>query len=213
MDMRTRSLVGWCISFAPNSRTIAMALHHAILPKNDPAFPQHGLPSSVYIDNGKDYRSKYLNGEEISIGRIDYPDIMDARRPEACRSFLHRFCNTTRRLKEGLGEEAWRQSLHGSRACGWGRLCPLAWPWRYATAHPPLGQACGGASTRTLVQSFPASWPAWCGSGHELARPEKLPYSCAPAMPVLTIEQFLASTVLRLDRRTATTRPPTGATA
>ena len=77
MDVRSRSLMGWVISFKPNSQTIAMALAHGISDKNDPNFPQHGLPNSTYVDNGKDYRAERLNGKIIDIGNIDYPEIID----------------------------------------------------------------------------------------------------------------------------------------
>ncbi|MDD2315756.1 MAG: transposase family protein, partial [Desulfobacterales bacterium] len=80
MDMKSRSFMGWIISFQPDSDCIAQALAHAIADKNDPNFPQHGRPDSVYIDNGKDYRSKRLNGQEIKIGPIEYPEIIEEYR-------------------------------------------------------------------------------------------------------------------------------------
>lgn len=61
-DMRSRSLVGWCVSLQGNSETISVALRHAMLPKEDPGVPFSGIPEHVYIDNGKDYRSKRLTG-------------------------------------------------------------------------------------------------------------------------------------------------------
>lgn len=51
-DMRTRKIVGWCISPTSNSETIALALRHAII--------TNGLPARLYTDNGKDYLSHYL---------------------------------------------------------------------------------------------------------------------------------------------------------
>jgi len=64
MDLRTRLVVGWHLGLAPNSRTIALAFHHAVLACGRPAF--------VYIDNGKDYKSHALNGREVVHGRIQY---------------------------------------------------------------------------------------------------------------------------------------------
>jgi transposase InsO family protein len=58
MDMRTRALVGWHISFDHNSDTNIFAFIHGVRPKVHPIF-EHlcGLPDRVYVDNGKDYRS------------------------------------------------------------------------------------------------------------------------------------------------------------
>jgi len=64
MDLRSRLLVGWHLGLTPNSRTIALAFHHAVLACGRPAF--------VYIDNGKDYKSHALNGREVTHGRIQY---------------------------------------------------------------------------------------------------------------------------------------------
>lgn len=186
MDMRTRSLVGWCISFAPNSRTIAMALHHAILPKNDPDFPQHGLPSSVYIDNGKDYRSKYLSGEEISIGKIDYPDIMERYAALGIDPFYID-------LEYDEGQEVWvkrrgdrAHQVKGVRVGG--VYARLGIGQRYATAYHPWAKPVERFH-RTLVQSFSRELPGWCGSGHE-QRPEKLAFELRSGHAILTIEQF-----------------------
>jgi len=51
-DMRSRKIVGWCVTVQCNSETIGLALRHAIL--------THGLPARIYTDNGKDYLSKYI---------------------------------------------------------------------------------------------------------------------------------------------------------
>lgn len=186
MDMRTRSLVGWCISFAPNSRTIAMALHHAILPKNDPAFPQHGLPSSVYIDNGKDYRSKYLSGEEISIGKIDYPDIMERYAALGIDPFYID-------LEYDADQEVWVKRrgdrVHQVKDVRVGGVyARLGIGQRYATAYHPWAKPVERFH-RTLVQSFSRELPGWCGSGHE-QRPEKLAFELRSGHAILTIEEF-----------------------
>jgi len=63
MDMRSRRLVGWCISFQPESQTIALALRHGIL--------NCGKPDHVYIDNGKDYQADRF-GKRRKLGKIDF---------------------------------------------------------------------------------------------------------------------------------------------
>jgi|SRR5579884_53530 len=64
MDLRSRKITGWHIDIEPNSRTIAVAFRNAVL--------THGRPGTVYIDNGKDYDSHYLNGQVKKIGKIHY---------------------------------------------------------------------------------------------------------------------------------------------
>ena len=51
-DMRSRKIVGWCVTVQANSETIGLALRHAI--------QTHGLPATIYTDNGKDYLSSYI---------------------------------------------------------------------------------------------------------------------------------------------------------
>lgn len=53
MDMRSRAMVGWCLAKHSSSEVIAAALRSGII--------RYGLPGSCYMDNGKDYRSQYLN--------------------------------------------------------------------------------------------------------------------------------------------------------
>jgi len=60
MDMRSRAMVGWCIGKHSSGYIIGLALRHGILPKDDS--PICGLPGTVYMDNGKDYKSKHLHG-------------------------------------------------------------------------------------------------------------------------------------------------------
>ena len=186
MDMRSRSFMGWCISFRPDSRTIAMALAHAIAPKGDPAFPQRGIPSSVYIDNGKDYRAKYLGGEEIELGRIDYPVIMERFAALGIDPF---YIDLTFDPKEN----AWVKK-HGDRYIEikgvrvGGVYARLGIGQRYATAYHPWAKPIERAH-RTIVQSFSRECPGWCGSGHE-QRPEKLTFELKCAQPILTIEEF-----------------------
>jgi len=56
MDMRSGKLVGWLITFSPNTDTIMAAFAEAAL---DPAI---GLPREIYIDNGRDYCNERFAG-------------------------------------------------------------------------------------------------------------------------------------------------------
>lgn len=67
LDLKTEVVAGWFISERPNSQTIALAFRHAVLPKGDGIM---GLPEAIYVDNGKDYRSHYLEGRSK---RLDLP--------------------------------------------------------------------------------------------------------------------------------------------
>lgn len=60
LDMRSRTMVGWCIGPNGNSYIDGLAIRHGILPKDNS--PVCGIPGFAYMDNGKDYRSKHLNG-------------------------------------------------------------------------------------------------------------------------------------------------------
>lgn len=53
MDMRSRAMVGWCIAKHSSSEVIASALRSGV--------ERFGVPGHCYMDNGKDYRSEYLN--------------------------------------------------------------------------------------------------------------------------------------------------------
>lgn len=67
LDLKTEVLTGWFISERPSSQTIALAFRHAVLPKEDGIL---GLPESIYVDNGKDFRSRYLEGHTRRLGRL-----------------------------------------------------------------------------------------------------------------------------------------------
>lgn len=77
LDFRTAAITGWHISTQPNSRTIALALAESIRISADGI---GGIPETVYIDNGKDYRSHKLNGRDIRkdvvkrLGSIDFDE-------------------------------------------------------------------------------------------------------------------------------------------
>ncbi len=71
IDARSRVITGVCISTQNSSLTIALALRHGALPKED-GNPICGLPVEIYIDNGKDYQSKYLVGGTAYTWKYDY---------------------------------------------------------------------------------------------------------------------------------------------
>lgn len=74
-DLRTRTIAGYCIVRQPNSESIALALRHTILPKKRKDYNIFGMPGTVYIDNGKDYKCLYLTGnrwKERNYGKIDF---------------------------------------------------------------------------------------------------------------------------------------------
>ena len=58
MDSATGCIVGWVISVMPNSDTIAEAFCRAAV--LTPGSPFRGLPQTVIVDCGKDYKSKLL---------------------------------------------------------------------------------------------------------------------------------------------------------
>lgn len=58
MDSASSCIVGWVISVTPNSDTIAEAFCRAAVLTPDTEFK--GLPKSILVDCGKDYRSKLL---------------------------------------------------------------------------------------------------------------------------------------------------------
>ena len=74
-DIGSGMLVGWCISLNPNSGTITEALARAIAKK--PGSEVYGAPKWIYIDNGKDYRSKRFEGDaEDEYWRRRDPEMM-----------------------------------------------------------------------------------------------------------------------------------------
>lgn len=66
VEVKSRCVVGWCISLQANAETIGLALRHAILPKPDS--PIYGLPKYVIIDNGQDFRSRRIAGKNPNFG-------------------------------------------------------------------------------------------------------------------------------------------------
>ena len=71
-DAKSGAFVGWCITTNPNSTTIAETFVRAIAKSSFSPF--YGVPAAIYIDNGKDYRSKRFEGgreTEHVIGRLN----------------------------------------------------------------------------------------------------------------------------------------------
>ncbi len=187
LDLRSRAFVGWTWSFQPNARIIALALRHAILPKNRPDLPMHGLPISTYIDNGKDYRALSLRGEEIDIGRIDYPEWFDQFRAVGIDPFYldmqYDPHDETWKLKRGGRELV----VKGVRVGG--VFSRLAIRSRFATAYHPWAKPIERVFGE-VVRSFSRRLPGWCGS-HPGEKPERLAFELKnPAGNLLTIEQL-----------------------
>ena len=71
MDACSGCFVGWLLSFNPNSKTIGESLALAIAETGSPFV---GPPMWLYIDNGKDYRSRMIEGigeQTYQPGRIN----------------------------------------------------------------------------------------------------------------------------------------------
>lgn len=91
-DLRSGAWRGYHLSWQPNSQTIALAFRNAVLGKQllanvENEYKECGyiaMPEEVWMDNGKDYRSKHL---QKVFGKIDFDDI--ARRSLARITKLH----------------------------------------------------------------------------------------------------------------------------
>ena len=69
MDQYSRALVGYYLGFEPpSSRRVALALRHAILPKNDPDWPMCGIPTLLKHDHGQDLMSKHIQQVRLDLG-------------------------------------------------------------------------------------------------------------------------------------------------
>lgn len=79
IDIRTSLLVGYFLSWKPCSQTIALAYRNAVVGTQLRAFTGEtfekvsvvNVPSTILIDNGKDYRSNYT---QRIFGKIDFDD-------------------------------------------------------------------------------------------------------------------------------------------
>jgi putative transposase len=59
IDLHSRALMGYVVSARyPDAWTIALAIRHAVLEKDDPAWPMHGKPFLIVFDGGKDFGSQ-----------------------------------------------------------------------------------------------------------------------------------------------------------
>jgi len=170
MDMRTRALMGWVISFQPNSLAIALALRNAILPKNHADFPMQGLPASIYIDNGKDYKSKFLIGEEKSLGSIDYPAFIEKFRAFGIDPF---YIDLEYDPKQRSWVKKRGNDYHQVKSIRVGGVfARLGIHSHYATAYHPWAKPIE-RMFRNVVQDFSRGLPGWCGSNPD-EKPEKL---------------------------------------
>ncbi len=78
IDTYSRCIMGINLGFdAPSSQVVALALRHAILPKNYSAeyklheeWGTYGLPQHFYTDGGKDFRSNHLNQISVQLGFV-----------------------------------------------------------------------------------------------------------------------------------------------
>jgi transposase InsO family protein len=66
VDTRSRCLVGWKISEAPNAEMMKESLINVIYPKANPELP-YGVPKYLLIDNGKEYTAETLTGRPRSV--------------------------------------------------------------------------------------------------------------------------------------------------
>ena len=61
LDDYSRAVCGYMVFLgAPSAMNTALALRHAIWPKNDPNWPMCGLPDVLYVDHGTDFTSHHL---------------------------------------------------------------------------------------------------------------------------------------------------------
>lgn len=73
MDAYSGVFVGWALTLEPNSDTVADSFARAAV--YTVGSEVVGLPSIIYIDNGKDYRSTRFEGGQLSseaLGRLNY---------------------------------------------------------------------------------------------------------------------------------------------
>ena len=71
-DAGSGGLVGWALCETPNTDSIIEAFDNAVLPTKNTPFC--GVPAILYIDNGKDYRSKVFEtgfGNDTDLGKLN----------------------------------------------------------------------------------------------------------------------------------------------
>lgn len=106
IDAKSRVITGFTISDQNCSITIGLAMRHAALPKKDS--PICGLPTEVYIDNGKDYQAKYLVGGTEYTWKYDYTSEVDGLFPRLGISVRHAL--EYRSWSKGI-KERWYRTL------------------------------------------------------------------------------------------------------
>jgi transposase InsO family protein len=69
-DMRSRMIVGWNLQITANSVGVARSLKMT--------FDRYGLPETVYVDNGKEFKNYWLCGDQWKLQKtkID-PELLD----------------------------------------------------------------------------------------------------------------------------------------
>ena len=74
LDVFSRCVLGFYLSFdAPSAAGVALAVGQAVLAKPDwlgergldLAWPMHGIPRSLHLDNGKEFHSKALRRSRV----------------------------------------------------------------------------------------------------------------------------------------------------
>lgn len=71
-DIRSRAVPGWVFVRLPNSKTIIAAFAAAVQAKRRPEYALLcGVPDAIFVDNGKDYRSRAVEGAEPTEGDRD----------------------------------------------------------------------------------------------------------------------------------------------
>ncbi len=65
LDMRSRCLVGYVITFIPDAQIIKESLLNVIYPKKNSPF--EGVPQGILIDNGKEYTAESITGQNRKI--------------------------------------------------------------------------------------------------------------------------------------------------
>jgi len=63
IDYRSRKPLGWQVAITPNRYSILAALEQCV--------ENHGIPAEIHIDNGRDFRSKLLNGQSAKMKNPD----------------------------------------------------------------------------------------------------------------------------------------------
>jgi putative transposase len=73
LDVHSRAVMGWVLSRkTPDAWTTALAVRHAVLPKEDASCPLRGLPQTLVPDHGRDFMSHSVASLMRALGiRLD----------------------------------------------------------------------------------------------------------------------------------------------